>query len=67
MRPANPLSTRRDFLQASAVATISAAVPPSSAIAQFALKKPSEDTFLARQKERRKELWGVARGFAMEA
>ena len=59
MRPANPLSTRRDFLQASALATISGAVPASNAITQFALKEPTEDMFLARQKERRKELWGL--------
>jgi hypothetical protein len=59
MKPANPLSTRRDFLQASALATISGAVSASNAIAQFALKEPTEDMFLARQKERRKELWGL--------
>src|SRR5262252_7207807 len=59
MRPANTLSTRRGFLQASAVATISAAVPASNALTRLAQQQPSEDPFLARQRERRKELWGL--------
>jgi len=60
MRPANTLSTRREFLQAaSAVATISAAVPASKALTQLAPQPLSDDVFLARQKERRKELWGL--------
>src|SRR5215472_3325815 len=59
MRPANTLSTRRKFLQASAAAAVSAAVPASNALAQLAPQQPSGDAFLARQKERRKELWGL--------
>src|SRR6516162_11834540 len=55
MRPANTLSTRREFLQAAAAA--SATVPASKALAQLAPQQPSDDTFLARQKGRRKELW----------
>src|SRR5262245_45192724 len=58
MKPANTLSTRREFLQASAVATISATVPASNALALAPLQ-PSEDPFLVRQTERRKELWGL--------
>src|SRR5438046_7511958 len=59
MEPVNTLSTRRGFLQASAVATISAALPASNALKQFAPQQPSEDPFLARQRERRNELWGL--------
>ena len=59
MRPTNTLSTRREFLQSSAVATISAAVPASNALAQLAPQQTNEDAFLARQAERRKELWGL--------
>ena len=59
MRPANTLSTRREFLQASAAAAASAAVPASNALVQLAPQQPSDDTFVARQKERRKELWGL--------
>ena len=59
MRPAKTFSTRRDFLQASAVATISAAVPTSNVLVQLAPQQPREGTFLARQKERRKELWAL--------
>ena len=57
MRPANALSTRREFLQASAAATVSAAVPVSNALDEHAPQQPRDDAFLARQKERRKELW----------
>src|SRR5215470_12660958 len=59
MRPANTLSTRRKFLQASAAAAVSSAVPASNALAQLAPQQPSDDAFLGRQKERRKELWGL--------
>jgi hypothetical protein len=59
MRPAKTFSTRRDFLQASAVATISAAVPTSNALVQLAPQQPREGAFLARQEERRKELWAL--------
>ena len=59
MTPVNALSTRREFLQASAVATISAAVPASDVLTQLAAQQPSEDAFLVRQRERRKELWGL--------
>ena len=59
MRPTNTLSTRRKFLQASAVATISAAVPASNALAQLAPNQTDDDVFQARQAERRKELWGL--------
>src|SRR5262245_52361974 len=57
MRPTNTLSTRRGFLQASAAAAVSAAVPSSNALAKHAPQQPKDDAFLARQKERRKELW----------
>ena len=57
MRPANALSTRREFLQASAAATVSAAVPASNALDQHAPQQLRGDAFLARQKERRKQLW----------
>ena len=53
------LSTRREFLQASAAATVSAAVSASNSLAQLAAEAPSDEAFLARQKERRKELWGL--------
>jgi len=59
MRSAKTLSTRRDFLQASAVATISASLPTSNALVRLAPREPDQDAFLARQKERRKELWGL--------
>src|SRR5215475_7732032 len=61
MRPADTRSTRRDFLQASAsaVATISAAVPTSRLLAPFARPQSGEEMFLARQEERRKKLWGL--------
>jgi hypothetical protein len=59
MRSAKALSTRRDFLQASAVATISASFPASNALVQLAPRQPDNDAFLARQKDRRKELWGL--------
>ena len=58
MRSANALSTRRDFLQAAVVATTSASVPASNVLAQLAAQQP-RDAFLARQEERRKELWGL--------
>src|ERR1700747_3021204 len=57
MRPANTLSTRREFLQASAAATVSAAVPVSNALDKHAPQQPRDDAFLGRQKKRRKELW----------
>ena len=57
MRPAKAFSTRRDFLQTSAVATISAAVPTSNVLVQLAPQQPRESVFLARQEERRRELW----------
>jgi len=57
MRPANALSTRREFLRASAAATVSAAAPASYALDQHAPQQPRDDAFLTRQKERRKELW----------
>jgi Integrase core domain/Acetyl xylan esterase (AXE1) len=57
MRPANGLSTRREFLQASAAATVSAAVPAANALDQHAPQQLRDDAFLGRQKERRKELW----------
>ena len=59
MRPANTLLTRREFLQASAVATISAPVPASIGLTQVAPQQPNDDVLPARQKERRKELWGL--------
>ena len=59
MRPANTLLTRREFLQASAVATISAPVPASNVLTQVAPQQPNDDVLPARQKERRKELWGL--------
>jgi len=59
MRPANTLSTRREFLQASAAAAVSAAVPAPNALAQHARQHPRDDAFLARQEERRKELWAL--------
>src|SRR5437016_7675572 len=40
MRPANTLSTRREFLHASAAAAVSAAVPASNALAQHARQQP---------------------------
>src|SRR5437660_1607989 len=61
MRPANTLLTRREFLQASAVATISAPVPASNVLTQVAPQQPNDDVLPARQKERRKELWGLLR------
>src|SRR5215467_808312 len=57
MRPANALSTRREFLQASAGAAVSAAVPASNALGQHAPQQSRDDALLARQKERRKDLW----------
>ena len=59
MRPANTLSTRREFLQASVAAAASAALPASNALAQNAPQQPRDDAFLARQKERRKQLWAL--------
>ncbi|PYT34277.1 MAG: hypothetical protein DMG58_05310, partial [Acidobacteria bacterium] len=59
MRPANTLLTRREFLQASAVATISAPVPASNGLTQVAPQQPNDDVLPAWQKERRKELWGL--------
>src|SRR5437773_6657940 len=59
MRPANTLLTRREFLQASAVATISAPVPASDGLTQVAPQQPNDDVLPAWQKERRKELWGL--------
>jgi Acetyl xylan esterase (AXE1) len=57
MKLANALSSRRGFLQASAAATISAALPASHALTQLAQSQANDDAFLARQGERRKELW----------
>src|SRR5215472_19279397 len=59
MRPANTLSTRREFLQASAAAAVSAAAPASNVLNKLAPQQVKDDAFLARQKERRKELWGL--------
>jgi hypothetical protein len=59
MKPANALSTRRGFLRASAATTISAGLPASNALTQLVPRQPSEDPFVARQSERRKELWGL--------
>jgi hypothetical protein len=59
MKPANKLPTRRGFLQASAVATISAALPASKTLMQPGLGQASANAFLAKQTERRKELWEV--------
>jgi Abhydrolase family len=57
MRPTNALSSRREFLQASAGAAVSAAVPSCDVSAQFVPRQPGDDVFLARQKERRTQLW----------
>ncbi|HKE35695.1 MAG TPA: hypothetical protein VKB66_10845, partial [Candidatus Acidoferrum sp.] len=59
MRQSNTLSTRREFLEVSVAAAVRAAVPASNALAQNAPQRPGEDAFLARQKERRKELWAL--------
>jgi Abhydrolase family len=57
MRPTNTLSTRREFLEASAAAAVSAAVPTCHVPAQFAQQQANDDAFLVRQKERRTQLW----------
>lgn len=59
MRPANTRSSRREFLQASAAAAVSAAVPAGNIPVQVAQQQPSEDAFRARQTERRAALWGL--------
>jgi len=59
MRTANTFSTRRDFLQISAAATISAAVPNSNSLAQLAPQQRKQTSFPAHQEARRKELWAL--------
>jgi Abhydrolase family len=59
MRPANTLSTRREFLQVSAAAAVSAAVPAGNVPTKLAPRQPREDAFLARQTEQRRELWSL--------
>jgi hypothetical protein len=57
MRPTDTLSTRREFLQASAAAAVSVAIPPCNAPGQLAPLQSKDDAFLAREKERRTQLW----------
>ena len=59
MRPSKTLSTRREFLESSVAAAVSAAVPGSNAPARPALRQAKDDAFMMRQEERRKELWGI--------
>ena len=60
MGPANPSSaTRREFLQGSAAATISTTIGASNSLARLSPPPKSGDDSLARQAERRKELWSV--------
>src|SRR5947199_10237383 len=66
MRRANTLLPRREFLQASAVATISAPVPASNGLTQVAPQQPNDDVLPAWQQERRKEVWALRGELACE-
>ena len=58
MKPQGESSTRREFLQSSAIVMASGAATHTGLFAQNA-SEPASPTFAAHQEQRRKELWGL--------